>query len=225
MNQGPAPLSGVLFDLDGTLLDSAPDLYLALCRLCDERKLPRPAYETVRAVVSRGARAVLRAGMPQAEATLIEQLMPRFLVLYADIMGNDSQPFPGIPDLLVTLERSGVPWGIVTNKAGFLALPLLERLGLAARAAAIVCGDTLEQRKPDPAPVRLACTRAGMDPASAVYVGDDLRDVQAGRSAGLSTVAVSWGYLDGGDPHAWGADIVVDQVPALAAWLGVGNQA
>ncbi len=217
----PGPCSGVLFDLDGTVLDSAPDLHAALCALCDEQGLPRAAYPGVREVVSRGARAVLRRGIPDADEARVESLVPRFLELYAAMMGADSHPFPGVPELLSALEAAQVPWGIVTNKAGFLAEPLLERLGLASRTAAIVCGDTLPQRKPDPAPVRLACERGGMDPERAVFVGDDLRDVQAGRAAGLYTVAVAWGYLDGGDPHAWGADRVVDDAAELQALLGL----
>lgn len=221
MNSTPRNVSGVLFDLDGTLLDSAPDLYAALCAVCTEQDLPHPPYAPVREVVSRGARAVLRRGIEGADEARIESLVPRFLERYADIMGADSHPFGGVPALLDALESARLPWGIVTNKAAFLAEPLLERLGLAARSAATVCGDTLPQRKPDPAPVLLACDRAGMDPARAVFVGDDRRDVEAGRAAGLFTVAVTWGYLDGGDPHDWGADAVVDHAPALAALLGL----
>jgi phosphoglycolate phosphatase len=212
----------VLFDLDGTLLDSAPDLYDALCQLCDQESRPHPDYAPVRAVVSRGARAVLRAGLADVDEAGIESRVARFLEGYAQVMGRDSHPFAGVPALLDALEHAGVPWGIVTNKAGFLTAPLLERLALSARTAAVVCGDTLPQRKPDPAPVLLACEQAGMDPARAVFVGDDRRDVEAGRAAGLRTVAVSWGYLDGGDPHAWGADAVVDDASALASLLGLG---
>lgn len=225
MKAMPSPPSGVLFDLDGTLIDSAPDLYDALCALCDEEGRARPDYPPVRQVVSRGARAVLRAGLPELDDTGVEARVERFLAIYARDMGRDSHPFPGVPGLLDALQAAGVPWGIVTNKAAFLAEPLLERLGLAGRSAAIVCGDTLPQRKPDPAPVRLACERAGMDPVRAVFVGDDRRDVQAGRAAGLATVAVTWGYLDGGDPHAWDADAVVDDAAALATLLGLESQA
>ena len=219
MKHAPRNLSGVLFDLDGTLLDSAPDLHAALCALCTEQGLPHPPYAGIREVVSRGARAVLRRGIDGADEARIESLVPRFLELYAELMGGDSHPFAGVPALLEAIEAARLPWGIVTNKAGFLAEPLLERLGLAARSAATVCGDTLAQRKPDPAPVRLACERAGMAPSRAVFVGDDMRDVEAGRAAGLFTVAVRWGYLDGGDPDDWGADAVVDDPLALAALL------
>ncbi|KGI77990.1 phosphoglycolate phosphatase [Oleiagrimonas soli] len=221
MRAPPAPLSGVLFDLDGTLLDSAPDLYEALRELCLEKGFPEPDYAPVRQVVSRGGRAILRAGIEGLDEDQVEALLPRYLAYYADCMGADSPPFDGVPALLEALEGAGVPWGIVTNKAGFLAEPLLERIGMTARAAAIVCGDTLSVRKPDPAPVRLACEQAGIDPRQAVFVGDDERDVQAGRDAGLFTVAAAWGYLDGGDPHTWGADAVADSAAALHALLGL----
>ncbi|GAB3036456.1 MULTISPECIES: phosphoglycolate phosphatase [Oleiagrimonas] len=215
----PESLSGVLFDLDGTVLDSAPDLFAALCELCAEKSFPLPDYAPVRQVVSRGGRAILKAGIQELDEDQVEALLPRFLACYAERMGTDSPPFPGVSALLEALEADEVPWGIVTNKAGFLTDPLLERVGLASRAAAVVCGDTLPVRKPDPAPVLLACEQAGMEPSRAVFVGDDERDVQAGRAAGLFTVAVAWGYLDGGDPHAWGADAVVEDAAALQALL------
>lgn len=217
----PEKLSGVLFDLDGTVLDSAPDLYAALCTLCAEENLPEPAFAPVREVVSSGARAVLRRGLGDPGEDRVEALVPRFLELYVGLMGHDSQCFPGVEALLAALEAARVPWGIVTNKAGFLTVPLLERQQLHARPAAVVCGDTLPVRKPDPAPVLHACAQAGMEPSRTVFVGDDRRDVQAGRAAGLYTVAVRWGYLDGGDPDAWGADAVVDDAGALGALLGL----
>ncbi|MDA3912658.1 phosphoglycolate phosphatase [Oleiagrimonas sp.] len=225
MKRPATDLSGVLFDLDGTLLDSAPDLYAALVELSTQEGVTPPDYALVREVVSRGARAVLRRGLEGAGDDRIETLLPRFLELYARIMGRDSHPFAGVETLLDTLESAKVPWGIVTNKAGFLAEPLLQRLALYARAAVVVCGDTLAQRKPDPMPVLHACERAGMDPQRAVFVGDDMRDVQAGRSAGLFSVAVSWGYLDGGDPHAWEADAVVDSPRELITLLGLEARA
>src|SRR5699024_6158034 len=141
--------------------------------------------------------------------------MPRFIELYAAVMSDMTHAFDGVNPLLEALEAAGLPWGIVTNKAGYLARPLLEQLGLWQRAASVVAGDTLAQRKPDPAPVLHACVEAGISPAQTVFVGDDQRDIQAGRDAGLYTVAVAWGYLDGGDPHDWGADKVVDHPDQL----------
>lgn len=215
----PQPLAGVFFDLDGTLLDSAPDLYAALVAQCVEESAPEPAYERVREVVSRGARAVLRRGFPDSDEAGIEARVPRFLELYAGMMARHTRLFDGIDGVLEQLERASICWGIVTNKAGFLAVPLLQQLDLHRRAASVVAGDTLPVKKPDPAPVLHACREAGVAPERCVFVGDDARDVEAGRRAGLYTVAVSWGYLDGGDPAQWGADAVVDTAEALQALL------
>ncbi len=215
----PDTIRGVLFDLDGTLLDSAPDLYAALLAHCAEQVVPPPPYAPVREVVSRGARAVLRCAYAAHDELALDALLPRYLKLYQRVMGEQTAPFDGIDSLLERIEGHGLRWGIVTNKAGFLTDELLLRIGWGGRASAVVSGDTLPVKKPDPAPVRLACERAGLDPAHTVFVGDDRRDVEAGASAGLYTVAVSWGYLDGGDPHAWGADVVLDHPADLAELL------
>ena len=219
----PSTIEGVLFDLDGTLLDSAPDLYAALQRQCEEEGAPVPPYATVREVVSRGGRAVLRCAFGQLGEAAVEARVERFLALYEALMGQATHAFEGIDGLLAQLEEQGVRWGIVTNKPGFLTDELLRRIGWAGRPAAVISGDTLAVKKPDPAPVRLACSRAGIDPAHSLFVGDDRRDILAGAAAGLYTVAVSWGYLDGGDPHAWGADAVLDSPAQLAQWLRHGQ--
>ncbi|MEI7037124.1 phosphoglycolate phosphatase [Fulvimonas yonginensis] len=219
----PSPLEGVLFDLDGTLLDSAPDLYAALERQCREEGVPVPPYAPVREVVSRGARAVLRCAFGELGEPAVEARVERYLALYQETMGQATRPFEGIEALLAQLEHAGVRWGIVTNKAGFLTDELLRRIGWAGRAAAVVSGDTLPVKKPDPAPVRLACEHAGITPALSLFVGDDRRDVAAGAAAGLYTVAVGWGYLDGGDPREWQADAVLDTPAQLAGWLRRGR--
>lgn len=215
----PDTIEGVLFDLDGTLLDSAPDLYAALVVQCSEENTPAPLYAPVRSVVSRGARAVLRCAFEDRGEPAIEALVPRYLDIYQRVMGEQTTTFGGIDGLLERIEARGMRWGIVTNKAGFLTDELLVRIGWGGRAHAVVSGDTLPLKKPDPAPVLLACERAGLKPAHGVFVGDDLRDIQAGAAAGLCTVAVSWGYLDGGDPQAWGADAVVDHPDQLVDLL------
>lgn len=211
----PSPLAGVLFDLDGTLLDSAPGLYAALQLQCAEVGVPVPDYASVRQVVSRGARAVLRTAFAEDAEDVLLARVPRYLEIYATLMASHGKRFEGVDTLLDTLDAVGVPWGVVTNKAGFLTNPLLAELGLSQRAAAVVSGDTLAQRKPDPAPVRHACALAGMDPRASVFVGDDLRDIQAGHGAGLYTVAAAWGYLNGGDPDAWSADAVAESAEQL----------
>jgi phosphoglycolate phosphatase len=197
-----------LFDLDGTLLDSAPDLHAALAVYCAEVGAPQPPYAAVRTVVSRGSRAILRCAFDESDAALLERV-PRYLELYHGMMARHTRPFEGIVPLLDALEGSRIAWGIVTNKPGYLTDDLVRQIGWEERVCAVVSGDTLPVRKPDPAPVLLACERAGLEPQCSVFVGDDRRDVQAGRDAGLYTVAVQWGYLDGGDPYAWGADAVV----------------
>ena len=215
----PHAIEGVLFDLDGTLLDSAPDLYAALVVQCGEESTLAPLYAPVRSVVSRGARAVLRCAFEDRGEPAIEALVPRYLDIYQRVMGEQTTTFDGIDGLLERIEARGMRWGIVTNKAGFLTDELLVRIGWSGRAHAVVSGDTLPLKKPDPAPVLLACERAGLKPAHGVFVGDDLRDIQAGAAAGLYTVAVRWGYLDGGDPQAWGADAVVDHPDQLVDLL------
>jgi len=218
----PLPTSpqGMLFDLDGTLLDSAPDLHAALAVYCEEAGAPIPAYAAVRTVVSRGSRAILRCAFDESDEALLER-MPRYLELYHSMMARHTRPFEGIEPLLDALESNGIAWGIVTNKPGYLTDDLVKQIGWGERVCAVVSGDTLPVRKPDPAPVLLACERGGLDPARCVFVGDDRRDVQAGHGAGLYTVAVEWGYLDGGDPHAWDADVVVRHPRELIELLGL----
>lgn len=215
----PNIIEGVLFDLDGTLLDSAPDLYGALVAQCVEEGIAPPPYAPVRQVVSRGARAVLRCAFAARGEAVLEALVPRYLQLYQQVMAKQTAAFEGVDDLLERIEARGLRWGIVTNKAAFLTDELVARIGWSTRASTVISGDTLPVKKPDPAPVLLACERAGLTPGHTLFVGDDRRDIQAGAAAGLYTVAVSWGYLDGGDPHAWGADVVLDRPAELAALL------
>lgn len=219
MNPLPRDIQGVLFDLDGTLLDSAPDLYAALLAQCAEEGVDAPPYPPVREVVSRGARAVLRCAFGGRGEPALEALVPRYLQLYQQLMAQQTVAFEGVDDLLGRIEAGGLRWGIVTNKAAFLTDELVRRIGWAERASAVVSGDTLPVKKPDPAPVLLACARSALTPGNTLFVGDDRRDIQAGAAAGLYTVAVTWGYLDGGDPHTWGADIVLDHPAELATLL------
>lgn len=217
----PFKPDGVFFDLDGTLLDSAPDLHAALQDLCAEQGVTPPPYERVRPVVSRGSRAIIGVGFPDLDAEGVRALVPRYLAIYEANMARHTVAFDGIEALLNGLDAAGIRWGIVTNKPAFLTDALLPQVAPHWKTAAVVSGDTLPVAKPDPAPVLHACTLAGCDPVRSVFVGDDRRDIVAGRAAGLFTVAVRWGYLDGGDPDSWGADAVLDQVADLAALLGV----
>ncbi|MGY3229949.1 2-phosphoglycolate phosphatase [Luteibacter sp. HA06] len=221
MSSLPFTLDGVFFDLDGTLLDSALDLHGALLDLCTEQGVTPPSYEQVRPVVSRGSRAIIAVGFPGIDPERLMALVPRYLEIYEANMARHTVPFDGVESMLVGLDNAGVRWGIVTNKPGFLTDGLLPQAVPHWKPSAVVSGDTLSVKKPDPAPVLHACALAGCDPARSVFVGDDRRDVEAGNAAGLFTVAVRWGYLDGGDPDAWGADVVLDSVDELAALLGV----
>jgi phosphoglycolate phosphatase len=219
MKSFPQNIQGVLFDLDGTLLDSAVDLHAALKAQCEEMDVAVPPFETVREVVSRGTRSILRCAFPDLDEAALLTLVPRYLELYEAMMADQTRPFEGVDELLAVIEAQGQAWGIVTNKPGFLTDGLVERIGWATRVAAVVSGDTLPVKKPDPAPVLLACERAGLDPARCLFVGDDRRDVLAGAAAGLYTVAVRWGYLDGGDPQQWNADLVLEHPSELTELL------
>ncbi|MEO8673715.1 MAG: phosphoglycolate phosphatase [Tahibacter sp.] len=219
MNWSEAGLSAVFFDLDGTLVDSAPDLVAAMRRLCLELGAPQPDAQGIRGVVSKGGRAMLRRGLPGIDDAEVELLLPRFLDLYANALSVESSCYDGIAELLASIDGSGLRWGIVTNKPGWLARPLIEQMGLAERCVAMVAGDTLAVRKPDPAPLLHACAQAGVDPRDCVYVGDDRRDVEAGRAAGMPTIVAAWGYLDGEDPFDWNADLIVASPRELIAKL------
>jgi phosphoglycolate phosphatase len=214
----PQPLAGVFFDLDGTLVDSARDMHDALAALCLERGVATPSFETVRETVSRGARAVLRCAVGNDEAA-VDAVLPRFLELYVATDMANTHAFAGIDALLDALEARGVRWGVVSNKATGLVALVLAKLGYDQRAASVVGGDTLPQRKPDPAPVRHACALAGVAVEQSEYVGDDPRDIAAGRAAGLFTVAAAWGYLDGADPRDWQPDAISATADELAALL------
>jgi phosphoglycolate phosphatase len=222
MNLRGHEITGVFFDLDGTLVDSAPDLVVAMRRLRAELGESITDVTGIGHVVSKGGRAMLRKGFPDADEAKIEHLLPRFLDLYSEAIATHTRTYPGIDEVLAALEGRGVRWGVVTNKPGRLARALLAALDLDDRCAALVSGDCLPLRKPDPAPLLHACALARVEAANSVYVGDDLRDVEAGKRAGMMTVAAGWGYLDGEDAAAWGADRVVALPRDLPDALGLG---
>lgn len=197
-------IRAVLFDLDGTLLDSAPDLIGSLNWVRQHESLPPLRLCDMKRFASKGAVGLLRAGMPEADAATFETWRQYFLKHYALNSYRQSSLFDGVPDLLDYLGRSGIPWGIVTNKIESLTRPIIEAADLAESAACVVCGDTLNESKPHPAPVSLACGIVNVAPAATLMVGDDLRDIQAGKAAGTQTAAVFYGY---GSPELEG-DIV-----------------
>ncbi len=211
----------VLFDLDGTLLDTAPDLTAALLRLSEERDLPKPRYEQVRPAVSHGSPGMLKAAFGlHPDDPLYLEINPRFLELYRDAIAVKTALFPGMAEVLAHLEAAAIPWGVVTNKPGWLTEPLLQALGLWSRAGCVVSGDTLSTRKPDPEPLLYACAQVGAAPAQSLYVGDAERDVQAGKRAGMITLVAGFGYLGDADrPREWAADGFLEQPGDLLAWL------
>lgn len=210
----------VLFDLDGTLLDTAPDLALALNELRREHQLPALDFATLRPLVSHGAARVVKLGFPQATEAEFEKLRERFLQLYRASLAIHTRLFEGFEEILAEMDARDVKWGVVTNKPAFLTDPLLEQLKLSARCACIVSGDTLAQRKPHPAQLLHAATLMGLEPVNCLYVGDAERDIQAGRAAGMRTVVARFGYLSAEDrPEQWLPDGFIDEPGQLRHWL------
>ena len=211
----------VLFDLDGTLLDTAPDLADALNTvLVEEHRAPLP-YEEIRGVVSHGGMALIRLGfgIPPADPDF-EPLRQRLLEIYRANIASKTRPFPGMTELLDELERRGLNWGVVTNKPGWLTDPLMRQLALYDRAVCVVSGDTLNERKPHPAPMLHACEQAGSLPAQCVYVGDAERDIEAGNNAHMHTLVALFGYFMTDDrPLEWQADGSISHPLELLEWL------
>ncbi len=206
----------VLFDLDGTLVDTAPDMVRALQALQVRHDVPPIDYSLGRSQVSNGAIGLLTAGFPGTRVAIGDPLHVEYLDLYEAAIAAESNVFDGLDGLLAQLEASAVPWGIVTNKPAYLTSKLLSALDLDHRSAATVSGDTLPVRKPDPAPLLHASELAGIDPATTIYVGDAKRDIEAGRNAGMATIAAGYGYITADDSaKAWDADTIADDVAEL----------
>lgn len=219
----PGDLRAVLFDLDGTLVDSAPDLAGAANDMRRARGLDALALEQLRPMVGSGARGMLNAALGlMPEHAEYELLRREFLDRYEARLTQESVLFDQIPSLLEALDASGLRWAVVTNKAERFALPLTEAMGLRPRAFTVIGGDTTPHAKPHPEPLLEAARRGGLAAQHCIYVGDDERDIIAGRAAGMKTVAAGWGYLGNeAPPSAWGADIVISSPMELLQALGL----
>jgi phosphoglycolate phosphatase len=211
----------VLFDLDGTLADTAPDLADALNVVLEERCRRTLSFDTIRPIVSHGTNALIYLGFELAPGddgfTHIQQ---RLLEIYKNNIANKTRLFPGMAEVLDEIEGRGMSWGVVTNKPGYLTLPLMEALELHRRAACIVSGDTTPKRKPDPEPMFHAAALAGVEPGDCLYIGDAERDIEAGRRAGMITLAALFGYIgDHDNPHQWGAHGMVEHPKEILDWI------
>jgi phosphoglycolate phosphatase len=212
---------GVLFDLDGTLADTAPDMAYALNRVLESRGRAPLSFEQIRPHVSHGGKAMIQAGFGLTpEDAEFAPLRQEFLDIYRDNVANDTRLFPGTKELLTALDQRAIPWGIVTNKPAWLTDPLMTELGLEGRAACIVSGDTTPRAKPHPEPILHACRRIQRSAERCFYVGDAARDIAAGRAAGTHTLVALFGYLaDDDEPETWGADGMIEHPLDILSWL------
>ncbi|MFN3919998.1 MAG: HAD family hydrolase, partial [Methylohalobius sp.] len=214
----------ILFDLDGTLLDTLPDLAFALNTVLAEEGLEPLPLQLIRPAISHGAQALLRLGFGEVQdQAAADRRVARLLAVYQRHLAANTKLFDGMAEVLETIESQGKVWGVVTSKRRYLTLPLLERLGLRQRVACVVCGDDTLYGKPHPDPLWLACRMARVEPAECLYMGDARSDIEAGRRAGMRTLVARYGYLaPDARPELWGADAVVDKPEQLVHLLRDG---
>jgi phosphoglycolate phosphatase len=226
MTRGDPVPHAVLFDLDGTLLDTAPDMAAALNRLRLLEGLTALPFQEIRPHVSHGAARLIETGFGCSGGPRFDELRQRFLDLYRCDIAGGTQLFDGLEEVLGELERQHIRWGVVTNKPAWLTDPLLAALGLDRRASVVVSGDTLPERKPHPMPLLHAARQLEVMPGDCAYIGDAERDIRAGRAAGMRTAVAAFGYLSASDdPATWSADTIVNDAFELSAWLGLHRQA
>ena len=220
-NSSPPPIRTILFDLDGTLVDTAPDMAAALNFTLEQEGRGHLPYETIREKVSHGGRALIELAFGDIkEASRLGRLKDDFLETYRNNLYLDSELFPGMAPVLAYIEQRGLNWGVVTNKPEWLTLPLMEGLGLSSRSISTICGDTTDKSKPHPKPLLVACEQAGSIPAECLYVGDAERDIVAGRAAMMRTLIAMYGYIDSDEaPDQWGADGLIDDPRQILEWL------
>lgn len=211
----------VLFDLDGTLADTAPDLADALNKTLIEEQLPPLPFEAIRPVVSHGGKAMIKLAFNlNPEDPGYERLRQRFLDIYLANIALKTRLFEGMEAFLNEIEARGMRWGVVTNKPSWLTDPLMEAMNLHRRASTIISGDTAAHSKPHPAPMFLACKQSGSEPAQCVYIGDAERDIEAGKAAGMKTLVAMFGYIQDHDiPEQWGADALIEHPSQAWAFI------
>lgn len=213
-------LSCVLFDLDGTLVDTAPDLISCLNRALSLHGLASAMPEIVKPFISFGALAMINASQPLADDRLKAAILETMLNHYQNNIAEHTVFFNGISDTLAAIEGQGLKWGVVTNKRERFTHPLMAALKLTDRAACIVSGDTTANPKPHPEPMLLACKQANVNPQECVYIGDARHDITAGKNAQMKTLAAIYGYINPGDkPETWGADALIESPEQISTWI------
>lgn len=213
----------VLFDLDGTLIDTAPDMANSLNILLKEENKPELPYETIRPVVSNGSIALVNLAFgDEIDESHLQYLKQRYLEIYQENLCVDTKLFDGMEKLLQTIEEQDMNWGVVTNKPAWLTDPLMEQMNLAVRAACIVSGDTTSNRKPHPEPMYHACLAAGSKPHQCLYVGDAQRDIEAGKNAGMMTIIAAYGYIgEWENTDDWCADATISSPDEIIRFIRI----
>jgi N-acetyl-D-muramate 6-phosphate phosphatase len=214
-------ITTILFDLDGTLVDTAPDMAHSLNLLLEENGAATLSHEHIRPHVSNGSEALVKLGFgDELESNLLEELKQRYLEIYQANIHVHSCLFPGMEQLLVDIEQAGKNWGVVTNKPSWLTEPLLVSMGLAERCGCMVSGDTTAQRKPHPEPMYHACELIGAKAIECIYIGDARRDIEAGNNADMTTIIATYGYIGKWEDMAsWGADALIDEPSQIKQYL------
>ncbi len=213
--------SAILFDLDGTLVDTAPDLAFALNTLLQQEGLDALPYDQIRSVASHGSAGLLGLGFGiTTENENYRSLQQRFIQIYQDNLARETTLFEGMEEVISSLEKANITWGVVTNKPAFLTEPLMDALGLSHRAACIVCADTTPFTKPHPAPMLHACELIQQPPENCLYIGDAARDIEAGKNANMKTITALYGYLGKQDhPENWQADETINHPRDILQWI------
>jgi 2-phosphoglycolate phosphatase len=221
VTQIPKPLTAVIFDLDGTLIDTAEEFVVVVQALRAEHSLDAMDAELIRANVSNGARALTRLALGLKDSSPeLDTKWQRLLALYSEVIGTSACLYPGIQQLIEALAERGIAWGIATNKPRVYTEPLLQKLNLSPTPGSVVCPDDVTDRKPHPESLYLNCRELNCSPAASIYVGDHRRDIEAGRRAGMVTVAAAYGYIEDHDnPATWGASATVNDSNDLQALL------